>query len=305
MSTWDYAQCAYGLIERAYLVDACPFCRAQLKKLDPPTDHECLGYLTEVRVGICQICGWWNARGEARERIDHYSTAVYELGSFGVLKNLDLTEVETPLQEVRDYLMAKYEDRLQMDPRLFELTVGSVFADHGYVAEVTAYSGDGGIDVILSTGEKRIGVQVKRWKNKVEATQIHSLMGAMVLAGLTKGMFVTTSSFRSGAVEDADRFSALGTPIELLDAPRFFDALRISQTKVDRSTGEWIETARPNPHPACSKAPWYSGPCRERLENDRAFRPARSRPVHVNIEARAEFNYCTDDDGKRVYVLSL
>ncbi|MGC6400288.1 restriction endonuclease [Sphingomonas sp. FW199] len=246
MSVWDYAQCAYELIERAYLVDACPFCRARLKKLDPETDDGRLGYFTKVWVGICQICGWWNARGEARERIDHYSTAVYELGSFGVLKKLDLTNVETPLQEVRDYLTAKYEDRLQMNPRLFELTVGSVFADHGYVAEVTAYSGDGGIDVILSAGEKRIGVQVKRWKNKVEATQIHSLMGAMIIAGFTKGMFVTTSSFRSGAVEDAGRFSALGMPIELLDAPRFFDALRISQTKVDRSKGEWITKIRPH-----------------------------------------------------------
>jgi restriction system protein len=246
MSAWDYAQCAYELIERTYCLDACPFCSARLNQLHSEMDDGRLGYFTEVWIGICQICGWWNARGEARERIDSYTTAVYELGSFGVLKNLDLTNVEAPLQEVRDYLTAKYEARLQMNPRLFELTVESVFADHGYVAEVTAYSGDGGIDVILTAGEKRIGVQVKRRKDRIEATQIHALSGAMVLAGLTRGMFVTTSSFRSGAIKDANRFSARGTPIELLDAPRFFDALRISQTKVDRSAGEWITKIKPH-----------------------------------------------------------
>ncbi|MET3616151.1 restriction system protein [Rhizobium aquaticum] len=227
-------------------MDVCPFCRARLNQLDSERDDGRLGYITEVWIGVCQICGWWNARGEARERIDRYTTAVFELGSFGVLKNLDLTNVETPLQEVRDYLTAKYEHRLQMDPRLFELTVGSVFADHGYVSEVTAYSGDGGIDVILIAGETRIGVQVKRWKDRIEATQIHALSGAMVLAGLTRGMFVTTSSFRSGAIKDANRFSALGMPIELLDAPRFFDALKISQTKVNRSADEWITKIKPH-----------------------------------------------------------
>lgn len=82
MSAWDYAQCAYEMIERAYLLDACPFCRARLDQLDPDIDDGRIGYFTEVCVGICQICGWWSARGETRERIDHYMTAVYEHGSY-------------------------------------------------------------------------------------------------------------------------------------------------------------------------------------------------------------------------------
>ncbi|AOH86338.1 hypothetical protein AWL63_22650 [Sphingomonas panacis] len=246
MSAWDYAQCAYGEIECAYLLDTCPYCRASLNQLDPDMDDGRFGYFTEVWVGICQLCGWWNARGEARERVDAHTEAVYELGSFGVLKNLDLKNIETPLQEVRDYLTVKYDDRLQMDPQLFERTVGSVFGDHGYEPQVTAYSHDGGIDVILADDETRIGVQIKRWKNRIEAEQIRSLMGAMVQAGLTRGMFVTTSSFRSGAFKTADRYTSLGRPVTLVDAPRFFDALGFSQTRVDRSTGAWITKIRPH-----------------------------------------------------------
>lgn len=107
MSAWNYAQCAYEEIERAYLLDTCPYCRASLNQHDPDMDDGRLGYFTEVWVGICQLCGWWNARGEARERVDAYTEAVYELGSFGVLKNLDLKNIKTPLQEVRDYLTVK------------------------------------------------------------------------------------------------------------------------------------------------------------------------------------------------------
>ena len=110
---------------------------------------------------------------------------------------------------------------------------------------MTAYSHDGGIDVILADGETRIGVQIKRWRNRIEAEQIRSQMGAMVQAGLTRGMFVTTS-FRSGAFKTADRYTSLGTPITLVDAPRFFDALGFSQTRVDRSTGAWITKIRPH-----------------------------------------------------------
>jgi restriction system protein len=247
MSIWDYAQCSYERIAEFYGVRACPFCRAPLKHLND-LNSVCVSYhsTTVMRIGLCQICGWWNANGEARERIDEFSDAVFELGSYGVLMNLDLTDVEIPLQAVRDYLTVKYDDRFTINPRLFELTVGSVFADHGYAVEVTAHSPDGGIDCFLTDGNGRIGVQVKRWKNKIEATNIHALQGAMVLQGITKGIFVTTSTFRSGAIKDAQRFGALGTPIELLDAPRFFDALKISQTKVDRSVGEWVTKIRPH-----------------------------------------------------------
>ena len=48
-------------------------------------------------------------------------------------------------------------------------------------------------------------------------------------SGMTRGIFVTTSSFQSGAQRTADRLRERGCAIELMDAPRFYDALKLAQ----------------------------------------------------------------------------
>jgi restriction system protein len=101
---------------------------------------------------------------------------------------------------------------------------------------VTAYSGDDGVDMILDAPAGKIGVQVKRYSGAIAVSQIRELTGALVVNGLTKGMFVTTSGFQSGAARTAEMSARHGDPIELYDADRFFDALQIAQrTAFDRS----------------------------------------------------------------------
>ena len=118
-----------------------------------------------------------------------------------------------------------------MHPRLFELVVASVFREIGYVASATAYSNDGGIDVVLEKGDSTIGVQVKRYADRIEAEQIRSLAGALILANHTEGIFVTTSSFRSGAKSTAKRFTSKGYPIKLVDGERFLTQLGIQEIR--------------------------------------------------------------------------
>jgi hypothetical protein len=56
--------------------------------------------------------------------------------------------------------------------------------------------------------------------------------GALVENGLTKGLFVSTSDFQPGAVKSARTFTQLhGRPIELIDAEKFYDALKIAQRR--------------------------------------------------------------------------
>jgi hypothetical protein len=88
--------------------------------------------------------------------------------------------------------------------------------------------------VLDGPANRTIGVQVKRYRRerKIEAEQIRSFAGALVLGGHTKGVFVTTSSFRKGARKTAERFAERGYPVELMDAQRFFEALCIAQTNV-------------------------------------------------------------------------
>jgi restriction system protein len=136
-------------------------------------------------------------------------------------------DVDEPLWEVRSFLQTQYDQRLFLDPRVFERTVASVFGGLGYSVEVTAYSGDLGIDMVLSRGsDPAIGVQVKRWADKIEAEQIRSFAGALLRDdGYTKGIFVTTSSFTRGASKAAGDYLTRLESIELMDAIAFYDSL--------------------------------------------------------------------------------
>jgi restriction system protein len=148
---------------------------------------------------------------------------------------LDTPDLHEPLAEVRKYLLQCYEKRFDIHPRLFERTVASVFRDLGYRVTLTAYSGDGGIDVVLRRRNQTIGVQVKRYRNAIEAEQIRSFAGALVLSGQTRGVFVTTSRFQKGATNAAELFKRRGLLIELTDSQAFFDKLGLAQIEVERS----------------------------------------------------------------------
>ncbi|MCP4003165.1 MAG: restriction endonuclease [bacterium] len=180
---------------------------------------------------LCAICGWWGwvDRVFYPDVVD--SKYLQTRVAAGSLKELHLTDVRVPLEEVRSYLLARYRSRFSMHPRLFEETVGSVFRDLGYLVEVTGYANDGGIDVILKRSNETVGVQVKRYKNKIEVEQIRSLAGALVLRDYTKGIFVATASFTSGASQTAKDYASKGLSIELYDCVRFLEALKIGQRK--------------------------------------------------------------------------
>lgn len=184
--------------------------------------------LFEERLRVCPLCGWWIA---FRETVSPGPVVeVNSYGGVGGLKILDMTHVNTPLGEVRQYLTARFESRFTISPRLFEETVASVFSDLGYSARVTAYSGDDGIDVILDgKNGDTIGIQVKRYRDRIAVAQIRELIGALVINRLTKGIFVTTSDFQSGAQRTANLAFEHGMRIELVNANEFYEALKLAQ----------------------------------------------------------------------------
>lgn len=231
---WVYKDSARLATMSSMGAKSCIYCRHAMHTMDSmefESDEQCL----LVQFSICLRCGWWHVyrvhQGEyprTRDYCESYS------GAIGSLKELDLEDLSAPLAEVRLHLLAKRDSLFKVHPRLLEDVVCSVFKAFGWDAYVTAYSGDDGVDVILkSASGKTTGVQVKRYKDslKIEAEQIRSLAGAMLLGGHTKGVFVTTSSFRKGARCAADRYTAIGHPIELVDADRFLDALGLAHSK--------------------------------------------------------------------------
>lgn len=149
-----------------------------------------------------------------------------------VLQELALSNIDTPLDQVRKYLIRHFDARHTLHPRLFEETVASVFRDFGYDTAVTAYSNDGGIDVVLmDENNQKIGVQVKRWKRSIQVKQIRAFLGALTLGGYTRGIFVSTTKFQRGAITAASQCTERHMPIELVDAESLFDMPGIAQMK--------------------------------------------------------------------------
>lgn len=228
---WRYDEAGRLLTLRSIGAAECIYCQYAMHRMSPlKFEQDDLCYL--VQLSICLRCGWWYVyrvhQGEnprSRDYVEGYS------GAIGSLKELDLEDISAPLDEVRQYLLARQSAIFRVHPRIFEEVVCSIFKSFGWIARLTAYSGDDGIDIVLENSSgKTVGVQVKRYqaKSKIEAEQIRSFAGAMIVNNLTKGVFVTTSSFRKGAKRTAGKLTSIGYPIELMDAARFLDALGVA-----------------------------------------------------------------------------
>ncbi len=106
--------------------------------------------------------------------------------------------------QVKDELLEKLKS---LDPFYFEKVILILLKKMGYGDFIeTSKTGDGGIDGIINEdklGLDKIYIQAKRYgENKVREKDIRNFIGAM--SGDTqKGVFVTTSSFDSGAIKKA------------------------------------------------------------------------------------------------------
>jgi restriction system protein len=169
------------------------------------------------------LCGWWHVWGNHGTSTS-FSITTEEYGAVSCLKCFDIREVDNQIQDIRDFLFVKYEQRFNMSPFLFEDVVKSVFRDVGFSVVSCGYHKDGGLDAILSNdGKCMVGVQVKRYKEKIAVSLIREFCGALMLRGMTAGVFVTTSKYTKGATQEAHLASDIGVPIQP-SAPKNFVA---------------------------------------------------------------------------------
>lgn len=209
----------------------CKYCPSNLEvlgtKIGPGFEDR-----TKVSVYFCPCCGGWVVRCLG-DLIGVPEGFIYFAKVQGSLKNLDLSDISIPTNELRQYLLAKYDSRFYLNPKKFEDIVANIFSDFGYYSRVLSFSGDKGIDVVVFDGAANdiVGIQVKRYKykRKIEAEQIRAFAGAMVLQNITRGIYITTSSFRRGARQTANVFQQKGIYIELLDGKEFYNRLKLSQ----------------------------------------------------------------------------
>jgi len=120
---------------------------------------------------------------------------------------------------------------LALSPSEFERLVLRLLEQMGYgrfgAVEHSGRSGDAGIDGIISQdplGLDRIYLQAKRYApdQSVQRPAIQGFVGALMGAQGDRGVFITTSSFSSGARGEADRVNAR---IELIDGTRLAELM--------------------------------------------------------------------------------
>ena len=114
--------------------------------------------------------------------------------------------IESGINSINSELSNQLLDELlKTDPYYFEQIVADLMTSLGYgETYVTKRSNDGGIDAIVNEdklGLDRIFIQAKRYalNNTVPIKEIRDFVGTLELNGVTKGIFITTSSYPSDA----------------------------------------------------------------------------------------------------------
>lgn len=240
MSIWTYSYESSDAALTETLIrnrnSLCAFCNESMVEVYGRLDNpDYPRHFTERVILCCPVCGWWVLRKDIHgtDNAGAYAfTNTY--GAIGSLRELDVSDSSAPIDEVRAYLAAKYEKRAEVNPSTFEEVVASVYRSLGYSnVRVTGQSNDGGIDVVMEgPGDTLIGVQVKRHKNKIQAEQIRAFTGALMLKGMTRGIFLTTSEYTTGARDTANAATGKGYRVELINARAFYDALGVAQRKM-------------------------------------------------------------------------
>ena len=154
-------------------------------------------------------------------------------------------QVEEANRKARKTLLTSVKG---MSPGDFEDLVGRLLAAIGFdEVEVTSRSKDGGIDVrgTLVVGDvirTRLAVQVKRWKQNVQAPVIQQVRGS--LGAHEQGLIISTSDFSKGAKQEAERPDA--TPVALMNGEQLVALLVANEIGVRRTAFSLIEVGEDN-----------------------------------------------------------
>lgn len=152
------------------------------------------------------------------------------------------TQTGTPEERI-DALYSEMNRRLadelldalkKIPPESFERLVVVLLEKMGYgEGRRVGGSGDGGIDGIInqdSLGLEKVYVQAKRWTDNTIGTDlIYKFSGSLNSQGATKGVFITTATFRGTAVE-----VAMNMPGQII---RLIDGLELAFLMIEHKVG--------------------------------------------------------------------
>ena len=164
-------------------------------------------------------------------------------GLIGLSREIEFnlgTQIEQHNRKTRKALRKRL---LDMEWNTFEEFVASMLSELGFDdIEVTSGTKDGGIDVraTLVVGEvirTRMAIQVKKWKNNVQAPVVQQVRGS--LGSHEQGLIITTSDFSLGARKEAARSDAI--PVALMNGKQLVALLVENEIGVRRRTHHLLE----------------------------------------------------------------
>ena len=149
--------------------------------------------------------------------------------------------VKRQTSSVRDNLR---ETLASIDPFAFEHLVKRLLEEMDYQdVEVTARSGDGGVDVVadIELGITRIRevIQAKRHKRTIQRKDLDALRGSLYRFNAVRGTIITTSKYSSGTEQAA--FATGVAPITLIDGEKLIDLLMEHAIGVRKRSIEMLE----------------------------------------------------------------
>ncbi len=128
----------------------------------------------------------------------------------------------------------------RVSPDRFERLVIDLLEKMGYgEGRQVGRSGDGGIDGVIDQdplGLEKVYIQAKRWQNQVGEPEVRNFSGSLEARGANKGVFITTSTFSSSAIQTA-RFISAGNKFV-----RLINGSELSRLMIDQNVSVVPET---------------------------------------------------------------
>jgi restriction system protein len=234
----------------------CPFCKKSIPLVNRQSriQKEVWGFdIFEeyFYAWVCISCGWWEVKTYEESGTffdDGSDDRIRDIDvKHAILKSYDPQDVSLPVNTLREVLGSRTDYIYEIHPRKMEELVQSVFSDfYDCQVEHCGRSHDGGIDLILIDSDKPAMVQVKRRvkPDSVEAvSSVREFLGAVLLSGSRRGIFVTTANhFSSSSVDAASQAVTMNLvqEFELYDLDRFLRALNLVSHKVQHHWQQFL-----------------------------------------------------------------
>ncbi|HDR7632532.1 TPA: restriction endonuclease [Bacillus mycoides] len=110
---------------------------------------------------------------------------------------------------MEDYESVTIEVIDAMDGYQFKEFVAQLFQNMGYKTEVTSSSGDYGIDVIARRKGLNIGIQAKRYSDKVPNKAVQEVIAGIAFYNLDQGLVITNNYYTKQAQNQAKSTNVL------------------------------------------------------------------------------------------------